>query len=185
MKIKTCPFCTEIPPIGRHEKIVHLCRVVGLIETPVSCWNTRWKTTPAKPQYEAPQQELGLKIERSEKQKARDNLLCALASAEMEEPISHLTGPEARRHAQALSVIQLITPEVLPAEIEARARNYVTHFDQAPTSNALAKWWRKCERPNSRTFGRAPTPEQKTARVDDANRRETQAFARRFGLPPT
>ena len=183
MKIKTCPFCAEIPT-ATNNSVAHMCRFVGMIEVTVLCWNTRWKTTPA-PKPAVDQDELPLKIERSPKQVARDNLICALASAEMDEPISGVTGPEARRHAAALSVIQLITPEVLPGEIQRRARNYHTHFDQPPTSNALAKWWRKCERPNAKTFGRPPTADQRAAREAESARREVNNLARQFGLPPT
>jgi hypothetical protein len=182
MKIKPCPFCAETPrPIGIH--IEHHCQLIGVIQCLADDWNTRLK--PEKPKkFIAAQPELGLKIERSPAQIARDLLLCALAAAELNEPVSSLTSPEAKRHAAALKDIQLMTPGVTVLEIERRARNYRTHFDSDPTSHALAKWWRKCEQPARRTWGR-PTVEQKAAISADQDRKERNNLARQFGLPPT
>jgi hypothetical protein len=178
MKPRVCPFCAETPrTLGL--QIDHFCRLIGHVRCSIENWNTRLKQQREKPEQK---EELGLKIERSPRQIARDNLLYALASAELCEPVDSLTGPEARRHAAALSIIQFITPLVTPEEIRRRASNYRTYYDQDPTSNALAKWWRRCESPNRRSFGR-PTAEQVAARADDRERRETQNLARQVHFP--
>jgi hypothetical protein len=163
--------------------IDHHCRFAGVIRCSGEQWNTRLKPEKSK-RFQAEQPELGLKVERSPAQIARDLLLCALASAELCEPVHTLTSPEAKRHAAALKGIQMMSPDVTVGEIGRRARNYRTHYESDPTSNALAKWWRKCDQPARRTWGR-PTVEQKAAISDEQDRRERNNLARQFGLPPS
>lgn len=168
MKLKPCPWCGDTPaPV---DPVTHLCRVLEteLVVRAVS-WNRRFKRLPVPP-FEAEQPELPLAHQRSVKQLERDRLLCTLASIETGVNVDRLTSPEARRHAAALKIIQAFSPQVTAEELVRRGLNYQTHFDQPPTSNALAKWWRKSEWPKS---------------VGRPQMSEINQLAARHGLAPT
>jgi len=182
MKPRACPFCAESPrEIGLNTE--HNCRFIGRVFCSIEQWNTRLRSQ--KPVKVGEHPELPLKTERSAAQKRRDDLILALASAELNEPVEAVTSPEARRHAAALKVIEMQAPNVLVAEIAMRAANYRTHFDSNPTSNALAKWWRISAAPMLKKFNRMSPTEQQKKMLEDARNKERNDLAKQFGLPPT
>lgn len=158
MKVRYCPFCGLFP---QHDgKMVdHHCTVLGVhIVAEIGVWNIRHAPTKPKPIFMAEQTEMKLPAQRSPKQEFNDRLLCALASAEIQEPVTTVIGADARRHAMALKVIRAYTPSVTPEMIASVADQYRIRWPNVDlTSNALAKWWTKL------TQSRQPAPITKTA----------------------
>lgn len=178
MRIQRCPFCAETPR-STSELVDHQCRFIGNIKCSVEQWNTRLKPE-RQAKHMADQPELNLENIRSPAQIARDNLIFAMASAEICEPVDNVTPHEAKRHVAALKVIEMHQiqtrgPAVTVCEIQTRAENYRSHFEHNPTSNALAKWWRRCE--SGKTKRGRPTAAAQ-------NRKELNAIASNLGLPP-
>lgn len=75
--------------------------------------------------------------------RARNPLMDALAMLHGE--LSQITAPTWRQIAKALKDIHDVCPDVTPADIDARASNYRTHYpDCSISSSALAKHWSVC-----------------------------------------
>ncbi len=75
----------------------------------------------------------------------RNPIFDALAAA-TDGPADQLTAPTARAVGVALAVIRKVSPDLTCAEIERRASNYKSHFENAAmTASALSKHWARCD----------------------------------------